>query len=192
MNTTSTPNLAPPGAGLPKLELFIARRLFAWKRWRGTRAGFTALFKHERDRLLASVQSLSPEQAAQRVLIKRPRGLEDSSRFWSAWMVLDHLRIVNTGCARVIGLLAHGKSPERAASTAAVKPSAEVDETVVAAFQEACDLVLTTVAEVPDLRTKARHAHPWFGPLDAADWQAMGAFHMNLHRRQMERIIAGL
>jgi hypothetical protein len=34
------------------------------------------------------------------VLIARPRGLEDSSRYWSVWMTLDHLRIVHLAAVK--------------------------------------------------------------------------------------------
>ena len=32
----------------------------------------------------------------------------------------------------------------------------------------------------------------WFGPLNAADWFFLAGFHLNLHRRQIERIQAAL
>ncbi|HCN29134.1 MAG TPA: hypothetical protein DIT64_10345 [Verrucomicrobiales bacterium] len=41
-------------------------------------------------------------------------------------------------------------------------------------------------------RTDARYAHPWFGPLDETAWHALAAFHLRLHRRQIERILEGL
>jgi hypothetical protein len=159
---------------------------------RGTRDQFTAKFERERDAILKMVRALSPELAKRRVLIPRPRGMEDSSRNWSMWMTLDHLRITNTAFGRVIHLLAQGHVPERPASTAAAKPSPEVDTSVVEGFERSCELLLHTVAGVPDLRTKSRYAHPWFGPLDAAGWHAMCAGHMGLHRGQIERIIDGL
>ncbi len=183
------PVLAPPGAGLPKIELFIARLLFAWRRWRGTRASFTALFEKERDTILALAGSLPPEKAAQRVLIPRPRGLEDSSRHWSVWMTLEHLRIVNTG---IIAQLAQGQTPDRVASTAAVKPSPNVGVEVVQSFETSCTQFLSAVAGVPDLRTRTRFAHPWFGPLDAAGWHAMAGTHLGLHRGQISQILAAL
>jgi len=48
MKPNPEPLLAPPGAGLPKIELMIARRLFALKQWTGTRESFTATFQSER------------------------------------------------------------------------------------------------------------------------------------------------
>lgn len=192
MTANPEPVLAPPGAGLPSPELFAARLLFRWRRLWTTRAGFHALFARERETILGLARALEPAKAAQRVLIPRLRGMEDSSRYWSVWMTLDHLRIVNRGCTRVMQLLAQGKVPDRVASTAAVKPSLNVDASVVETFIEGCETFLETSAAIADHRTRVHHAHPWFGSLDVAGWHAMAGFHMQLHRRQVERIIAGL
>lgn len=186
------PELAPPGAGLPKIELLIARMLFALRRWTGSRRSFDARFARERESIRALVRDLSPEAGARRVLIRRPPGLEDSSRYWSVWMTLDHLRIVNDALAGVIGALARGIVPEGAASTAAVKPSAEAGPGIVAAYEASCDALAAAVAAVPNLNTSARYTHPWFGPLSAAGWHALAGGHMGIHRVQIERIRAGL
>lgn len=192
MQTDLEPKLAPPGAGLPKLELFIARRIFS--RWRrtGNRERFDARFQQERETIRTMLRGCDAESAGRRVLIKRPRGLEDSSRYWSVWMTLDHLRIVHGSIIRVIGALTGGAPMERAASTALVKPSPEVTAAVVAAYEKSCDDLLATVAARGDLRTESRYAHPWFGPLDAAGWHALASNHLQIHRVQIERIVAGL
>jgi hypothetical protein len=91
MTPPTEPKLAAPGAGLPKGELFIARLLFALQRWIGTRDSFTARFLEERQAISSLVRSCNNESAARRILIRRPPGLEDSSRNWSVWMTLDHL-----------------------------------------------------------------------------------------------------
>ena len=190
--TVSLPILAPPGAGLPRPELFFARLIFGWTRWRSDRRRATANFSAQRDAILQQVRTCNPADATQRVLIQRLRGLEDSSRHWSVAMTLDHLRIVNLACAGVIEALAAGRIPPGTASTATVKPQADVDLSVVTAFDQSCRTFQETVAAVPELATELRYAHPWFGPLDAAGWHVMAGFHMNLHRRQIERIVAGL
>jgi len=190
--TNAEPKLASPGAGLPKIELFIARLRFWWMQRRGCREEFTARFERERDAILSLASAQDEERASQRVLIDRLRGLEDSSRYWSVWMTLDHLRIVNHGTAGVIRALINGKPPERVASTATVKPSSEVDASVIQAFETSCSDFLGSFADTPDLHTRARYAHPWFGSFDAAGWQFLGGLHMGLHRRQIECILAGL
>ena len=192
MNAIAEPKLAAPGAGLPKIELLVARLRFAWARMRGTRAQFAARCEQERETIMNLVRSLDPRLAARRVLIPRLRGMEDSSRNWSVWMTLDHLRITNTAFGRVIHSLAQGRVPDRVASTAAVKPSADVDASVVDGFERSCELLTHTTAAVADLRTKARYAHPWFGPLDATGWHVLCAWHMGLHRGHIERILDGL
>src|SRR5580765_4880752 len=131
MHDTLEPKLAPPGAGLPAAELVIARLLFAWRRRTGTRESFNARFRQERAAIDRMVRDCDAESAAQRVLIPRPRGLEDSSRYWSVWMTLEHLRIVHGSITRVIGALANGVTPPGAASTAKVKPGPHVDAGVV-------------------------------------------------------------
>jgi hypothetical protein len=118
--------------------------------------------------------------------------MEDSSRNWSVWMTLDHLRIVNSGITRTIGALTKGVVPPGKASTAAVKPNPDITSAVVAEYEAACDALLAQVAAAPDLKTAVRFPHPWFGPLDAFGWHAMAASHMGIHRVQIERIIKGL
>ncbi|HXB60174.1 MAG TPA: DinB family protein [Candidatus Acidoferrales bacterium] len=186
------PKLASPGAGLPKAELLVARALFAWRQMRGNRDFFTANFKREREAIRALVRDCNAESGARRVLIDRVPGLEDSSRYWSVWMTLEHLRIIHTGIGRTIGALARGVVPPGKASTAAVKPKPDIGEAVVGEYEKSCDKLLETVAAVPNLKTTARFAHPWFGPLDAAGWHAMAGTHLAIHREQIKRILKRL
>ncbi len=192
LTTTQAPQLAAPGAGLPKVELFFARRLVRWKARRTDRASAAATFAKERDGILRMMESFAPEQLMTQVLIKRLPGLEDSSRFWSVLMTVDHLRIVNQELAEIIAGLCAGQPPQRAVSTAAVKPNKNVDTSFIPAFAQVCREFEATVAAQKDLRTPLYHAHPWFGPMDAADWHFMAGFHMGLHRQQIERILVGL
>jgi hypothetical protein len=192
MNETPEPKLAPPGAGLPKVELFIARRLFAWRQMRGNREFFTADFQREREAIRALVRDCDAESGARRVLIERVPGLEDSSRYWSVWMTLEHLRIIHTGVAGTIGSLAKGVVPPGKASTAAVKPKPDIGAAVVGEYEKSCDKLLETIAAHPNLKTTARFAHPWFGPLDAAGWHSMAGTHLAIHRKQTERILKAL
>jgi len=189
VNANAEPQLDAPGAGLPKSELLIARSLFAVRRLTGSRGSFNDRFQREREIIGRQVRSCGPEAAGTRVLIARLRGLEDSSRYWSVWMTLDHLRIVNLQIAKVIGALVHGVVPPGQASTANVKPSPEVTMAVVATYEESCDALLSAVKTAPHLDTEVRFAHPWFGPLDAAGWHALAAVHMGIHRGQIERIL---
>jgi DinB superfamily len=186
----AAPRLAPPGAGIPTIERLIGGAIFAFNRWRGTRERFAARFERERDAIAGQYRDREERLLKERVLIPRLRGLEDSSRFWSVWMTLDHLRIVNGQITQVIEALTQGRIPEGRTSTAAVKPSPDVGSEVPGAYEESCDRLVAFAASCPTLRTTVRYAHPWFGPLDGAGWHAMAAMHMGIHRAQIVRILA--
>jgi DinB superfamily len=194
MESTSAivPRLAPPGAGIPAIERFVGGVIFALNRWRATRERFAAQFERERDAIAGQYRDRDERILKERILIPRLRGLEDSSRFWSVWMTLDHLRIVNVQITQVIEALTRGRIPEGRASTAAVKPSPDVGPDVQDAYEASCDRLVTFAASCPTLRTPVRYAHPWFGPLDGAGWHAMAAMHMGIHRAQIVRILAEL
>jgi hypothetical protein len=174
------------------VELFFARLLFALTRATGNRHSAIAKFAAERVKIRAMVKTCDAANAARRVLIRRPVGLEDSSRNWSVWMTLDHLRIVHERMTAVIAALLNGHIPPGAASTAAVKPEAGVDERAFPAWEASCDALLAVMTLPADFKTEARFPHPWFGPLNAAGWVALAATHHAIHRVQIERILAGL
>ncbi len=189
MNPSPQPRLAPPGAGLPKPELLIARLIFRLKRRLGNRNSFITTFHEERARVALLLAGCNDETAASQVLIPRLPGMEDSSRHWSVWMTLDHLRIVHGEIGVIIDHLARGLVPPKVASTAAVKPNPAVTASVVPAYEASCEEFLALVAAHPDLLT-AGFPHPWFGPLNALDWLALAGTHLAIHRGQMEKIIA--
>lgn len=193
MKSPSTPpKLAAPGAGLPKPERFIANLRIRWNAARTTREQAAANFAAEQAAILDLLKDHDAATLSQQVLIKRLRGLEDSSRFWSLLMVVDHLRIVNREITGVIASLGAGRIPSGEASTAAVKPSTTVTQDVIVEFNKGCGQFAAIVAALPDLKTTVQFPHPWFGPMDAATWHFMAGFHMRLHRRQMQLILAGM
>jgi uncharacterized damage-inducible protein DinB len=158
----------------------------------GSPAKFTAKFHAERAAIRALVDRCPVERRGQRVLIPRLRGMEDSSRHWSVWMTLDHLRITNEAFAGVISQLSQNRTPPGAASTAAVKPSPDADAAVDAAYESSCDRVRAAAAAVTDWKTAARFAHPWFGPLSASAWYALAGMHLSIHRAQLAAILKRL
>lgn len=185
----SEPQLAPPGAGLPFPENLIARVLLGMKRLTGNNEDFTSHFILEREMIRRLIDNRDEATLSHRVLIPRPRGLEDSSRYWSVLMTLDHLRIVHHAFVGVIGTLAKEQVPEGEASTAAVKPTPAVSLDVIEEYETSCDDLLTTVSEVRNFKTRARFPHPWFGPMNAHGWHALTGQHMSIHRVQIERIL---
>lgn len=191
MTANETPRLAPPGAGLPFPENLIARLLLGFKRSTGSPESFIEKFTAERQLIRALVSNKSEAMLSKRVLIARPRGLEDSSRYWSVWMTLDHLRIVHHAFNRIMESLASERVPEGEASTAAVKPNEQLTGAVMAEYENSCDVLLATMGRIKNFKTQAKFPHPWFGPMDAHGWLALSGGHMAIHRTQIERILKG-
>lgn len=183
-------NLQPPGAGIPWPELVLSRIGIGLLCQRLSREAASQWFVDEGRRMLSLACSLSLEHAARQVLIPRVWGIEDSSRNWSVLMTLDHLVIVNTQIALIIERLAGGETWEQKLSTADVKPPPEQDLNVVERFETCLRDYPRRVAALAGLRSRAKHRHPWFGPLNAHEWHCLAAGHQRIHRRQIERITA--
>ena len=192
MTTLPEPKLDAPGAGLSPSALFFARIYFRLKCLTGSREKFIAGFETERARIRALVDPCALSQRGVRILIPRLPGLEDSSRYHSIWMTLDHLRITNLAFAGVIQELSQGRVPGFVASTAKVKPDPGVGEEVDALYEKSCDHFLHALTAVGELDTSVRYRHPWFGPLNGYRWLAITRMHMSIHRAQIAAIIRRL
>ncbi len=192
MTTHPEPTLAAPGAGLPMPELLIGRMIFGLKRLRYDHATCTTSFLTERAAIRKMVDRFPVEMRSKQVLIARPRGLEDSSRYWSVWMTLDHLRITNEAFSNIIRSLVDGIVPPKVVSTADVKPDPEVTAETDVRYEESCSQLEQTMRQCQNLKTEKKYAHPWFGPMDAAGWHTLSAGHMGIHREQLRRILAAI
>lgn len=163
----------------------MARLMVGWKAKRTSRDQAASIFEFEKSEILRLVKDLNPSFAGTQVLIKRLRGLEDSSRFWSIYMTLDHLIIVNQGATELITALSKGETPKRIVSTADVKPRESADLTTIQEFERVCNKFQETVQNIANLNTDLTWAHPWFGELNAQRWHFFTGFHMSLHRQQI-------
>ena len=90
-----------------------------------------ALLERESERVLKVHANFSDTAKTQPVLVERLKGLEDSSRFWSPNMVLEHLVIVGQQMLVAIVELGNGRIPNGKADVAAVKPKG-IDGVLVA------------------------------------------------------------
>jgi hypothetical protein len=102
MSSPSQPTLAPPGAGLPSLELLFSRFLLTAVRVTASRASALRRLTKEAQRIRQLVEPLDDTVGSRRVLVPRLLAIEDSSRFWSPFMVVEHLVIVDTNMFRIM------------------------------------------------------------------------------------------
>ena len=193
---TPEPQLQPPGAGLPWYELAAARLVvfpLLCRRLSWDAAG--RQFQAEGAKVLTLWDAFPADRLAERVLIRRLQGIEDSSRFWSAAMAVEHLAIVGHGIRRLIAGLRVEQAPARAARIEDVKPTGGLPPAEVrAAFaQLLADAAQSDATEPAIPRSAGLSApHPWFGPLDAHHWHCLLGLHQGIHRKQIEAIRAKL
>ncbi len=184
-----SPPLARPGAGLPAVELLLSRVIFAVTRLTDSRASALRRLAAEAGRICALVGALDDNAGARRVLVPRLLGLEDSSRFWSPFMVVEHLVIVDTNMFRIMSDLVAGWTHPHEARIEDFKPAPTASRGALASFQNLVGDFEANVPRWPDLHTRCRHTHPWFGPLDAHAWLCLAGMHHAIHRRQLEHIL---
>ena len=190
--SSETTILEKPGAGLPRMERFFLSFGFKLIRSLKGRIALNDLFHKELTTLLELESSIPDKKGNQPVLVKRLKGMEDSSRNWSAYMVFEHLHMVNVGILQIIKTLLKNKQFTQEIKIENVKPNPHSDISSVERFSDSAQTFLGTMQTLESLKTKTTHKHPWFGELDAHSWHTLATIHMQLHRRQLELIIAKL
>jgi hypothetical protein len=200
---STEPKLQPPGAGLPFFQgLFL--RYWLYPRLIRHYDGRACLesMKRETKRITELAAPLDDDAFYQRVLVDPLPALEDSSRYWSVAMVIEHLIICMKPMTQIAETLAKGQTMNVNTSPANVKPKggravskAEWLKLFADATAE-CAARLETIAARPDVaqpdKSAPRVGHPFFGPMHARGWIWVMGAHPVTHRRQVQRIIAGL
>jgi hypothetical protein len=182
------PTLQPPGAGLPGFELAWLRLGFRFASAALSPQAKMKLFKSEGEKVMVLVRSTPASQAIVPVLIDRITGIEDSSRCWSVFMVLDHLRIVHEGMTRIITDLSQGRPFTEEVRIQNVKPRPDCGPEVVDQYLQSLVTYESKINQLGKFGESVRHPHPWFGPMTAGDWHCLAGIHHLVHRRQIVRI----
>lgn len=197
------PQLQPPGAGLPLLQgLYLRYWLYPklMRHYDGHAA--VGAMTRETAKIISLSSALSDDDFFERVLIEPLPALEDSSRYWSVAMVMEHLIICMKAMTQIAEALAANRALSLDTSPANVKPKGgrkiSRDEWV-RLFTETtaeCAGRLEAICDRPDVARPGRDAqtlsHPFFGAIPARGWIWVMGAHPVTHRRQVERIIAGL
>ena len=186
--------LDKPGAGLPFFEYLLAKHFTFPKLTRSlTWQSAVDLFEKQGNKIVNIGESLSEDQLTQRVLIKRIRGIEDSSRFWSVGMVMEHLIMVGSDLMKLIQMLNRGETPHVKVDVADYKPQEIHDKSIILKFLEMQKQYLETLRNEEGKRNlELTHVHPWFGPINSYEWTCLSAIHQVVHKTQAMKIVEGL
>lgn len=192
----TTPKLAPPGAGIPWPQKVILKLIVApFVANRTDWSTSEERFKKITNKILHEVSSLTEEQLNLRVLVPPQRGLEDSSRFWSIAMTLEHLVIVGRAIVEGISLFGKGEIPQSPVDIAKVKPFGKISSL------DSLDLFKKfTLEEYPKFvsalteqqkNSSVKFEHPWFGHLNSKQWFWLLSVHQGIHLEQIRAIKKG-
>lgn len=185
--------LDAPGAGIPWfkkifLRLFVMPFVARKTSFKQSKANFEKITL----KILQEIEALSDEDLQKQVLVNPINGIEDSSRFWSISMTLEHLFIVGTKIMNGLLLLQKGQLPPEEADTAKVKPLGQMS--AIEAITVFKQFAVVTFPSIPESITNSnlKYAHPWFGPMTAKEWHWLLAIHQGLHLKQIRQIKQGL
>jgi hypothetical protein len=187
--------LDKPGAGVPffdglLMRWYVGPVLSKKASWEENRKAFDKTTQA----LLKLVDGLDEKQLATRVLVPPQRGLEDSSRYWSAAMLLEHLIIVGKKTKAGIVALSQGIVPDVKVDTGKVKPLGEANpKDIMDAYRAFATTVMDELdREVKDKDSKASLKHPWMGPMTCRQWHWLLPTHQAIHLKQLREIVKGL
>jgi hypothetical protein len=189
------PKLAPPGAGIPLhqrivLHLFVKPLIASRAPWEESQESFLKITRKIRREL----EGLSQEQIETKVLVPPMTGLEDSSRYWSIAMTLEHLVIVGSQLMPLVQALSAGSVPDAKADIAALKPSGKpTTQEILENFRKFCDDDFPALLpSLKNRRSPLQFRHPWFGKMNAQAWYWLLGAHQGIHLRQIRAIKKGL
>jgi hypothetical protein len=185
------PTLDRPGAGVPAWERFLYKNIIKPVVAERLPWGKNAIDFKKISRLLVQEWECIPaDQRSKKILVPKQMGLEDSSRYWSASMVLEHIVIVGQALIKITEALAAGEAPQGRADTAAVKPlGVKSPEEVWIEFKTFSEVDFPSLlARLKMKESTLTFEHPWFGPMTARGWYWLLATHHNIHLKQLRSI----
>jgi hypothetical protein len=192
------PKLQPPGAGLPLPQKLLLRYFigpFQSKRtpWDVSRSRYEKLTA----KIIKAAEGVPVEKRKTKILVNPIIGLEDSSRYWSVDMLLEHLMIVGKNMEGIILSLSTGVKPNVVADTAKVKPTAASSENSPQNILFEFKAFAPTLLQRLDSNMKNKDSdttleHPWFGECTARQWYFVLAAHQGIHWQQLKQIIQKL
>lgn len=194
-NDQANIKLAPPGAGLGFFtELFLRWYVnpFVSKKYTWDQCAVNFVKVH--NKILLVLETIPTEMTDIKVLVPPQRGLEDSSRYWSAAMLVEHLLIVGMQVQTAIVRLSHEEHLSELVSTADVKPSGGSTYPILLEKIKRFTARLPSdlEARVKNKESKSKLVHPWFGPFNSKQWYWLLGMHATIHLKQLNEIKKGI
>lgn len=197
---SNIPQLEAPGAGIPwpqklMLQYFVKPRVAEKSNVKSNLESFIKVNQKIefiiQEMIELEKQNPNIDLLNQKILVPSQRGLEDSSRFWSAQMVLEHIVIVGTLIRFVILELNKNNVPKDSRGTGDVKPlGSESREKTLESYRKFV-IETTNVLSQANLNwnSELKFKHPWFGKMTLRSWHWLLAQHEWIHCKQLQAIL---
>ena len=153
----------------------------------------SVMIRSNADAYLRLAHRLGASEGMEQVTVPPMIDVDPEMRGWSYFQILEHNVIVNRSIAAMVEALALGKEPVGAAlinPKTDVLPKGVSGSEQIGYFRQSVDDYLSMVSTLPSLRGTSQCPHPIFGPFDAHKWHCMFGFHLGLHLKQAERVLA--
>ena len=153
----------------------------------------SGMIRSNADAYLRLADRFGAGEGMEQVTVHPMIGVDPEMRGWSFFQILEHNVIVNRSIAAMVEALTLGKEP---AGAALINPKTDVlpigvsGSEQIGYFRQSVDDYLSMLSSLPSLRGTAQRPHPIFGPFDAHKWHCMFGFHLSLHLKQAERVLA--
>lgn len=192
---TSPIQLQKPGAGLPFIESLVVKYVYGQIISKRSRPKDNIKrLQIFTDKILKIAKSLDSQQIETQILVPKLQGLEDSSRFWSISMTLEHLLIVAKNMKFIITELSNNRVPPLKVDIAKVKPLGQTpSKEVLQEFETFfTNLPRELNSHIGDIHCTATLFHPWFGESRALQWHWLLGAHQGIHYNQIKHILRAL
>lgn len=181
--------LQKPGAGLPKIENLVIKRLFIpMLRVLITWGIALFLLKREVKIIEKLLKSLSVEERTKQAIIDRTFAIEDDTRRYSVNMTLEHLCIAGETVFNVIKSLSKEEEYKEKVTIEGVK-AFENNNNQLEDFLIFYNKYFLYIKEHNKKQSSKTKAHPWFINFNNYDWSVFMYMHTFIHRRQIQAII---
>ena len=145
------------------------------------------------DRYLALAERTDVGNGTLGVHVPKMTEVDEDTRDWSFFKILEHNAIVNRSITSIIESLVRGKEPEGAGAIDMkrdVMPSKNPAIEQIESFRNSVIEHIKIVLGYHSLRNSSTKHHPVFGTFNAHQWHCMFGFHLFIHYKQAKYVIS--
>ena len=160
----------------------------------GTVVGNTKRFESQAASIVRTANQCDYDLLGRTTEIPRLMGMRDASRNWTAFMVIEHLRRYNEFLLKAMQSLIIDDESRIVTPEFRYLVPEDVGADCIEEFQESAWQYAGFINNLSESgrfpRSTGSIRHPFFGKMDARRIHCFSGFHLSIHRRQIQKILA--